>query len=170
MLIVHKIEIKPNKAQERLLRQSCGTARFAYNWALAEWKKQYVVGLKPSAMALKKQFNAIKRDQFPWTGDVCKDAANTGFENIDKAFKNFFRKTAKYPRFKKKGKRDSFYISNDKFYVEGKKIHIPRMGKVKLTEIPRFTGKIMNGTVSRTAHKWFISIVFDVQDAIFTQC
>ncbi len=170
MVISHKIEIKPNKTQERLLKQSCGTARFVYNWALDEWQKQYGVGLRPSAMALKKQFNAIKKDQFPWASDVCRDASNTGFENLDKAFKNFFRKTAKYPRFKKKGKRDSFQVANDKFYVKGLRVHLPRMGKVKLTEIPRFTGKIMNGTVSRTAHKWFISITFDVQDAIFTQC
>lgn len=120
-------------------------------------------------MALKKQFNAIKKEQFPWTGDVCRDAANTGFENIDKAFKNFFRKTAKFPRFKKKGRRDSFQVANDKFYVEGAKLHLPRIGKVKLTEAPRFTGKIMSGAVSRTAHKWFISIAFDVQDSIFTK-
>ena len=79
MFIVHKIEFKPNKTQEKLLRQSCGTARFTYNWALAEWQKQYEVGIKPSAMALKKQFNAIKKDQFPWTSDVCRDASNTGF-------------------------------------------------------------------------------------------
>lgn len=170
MMLVHKIEIKPTKKQESLLRQSCGTARFTYNWSLNEWQKQYEAGLKPSAMSLKKQFNALKKEQFPWTSDVCRDASNTGFENIDKAFKNFFKKTAKYPRFKKKGKRDSFHVANDKFYVEGKKLHLPRMGKVKIAEEPRFTGKIMRGTVSRTAHKWFISIAFDVQDTSFPRC
>lgn len=71
MHIGHKIEIKPTKIQERLLRQSCGTARFTYNWALAEWQKQYEAGLKPSGMALKKQFNAIKKDQFPWICPCC---------------------------------------------------------------------------------------------------
>lgn len=170
MHIAHKIEIKPTKIQESLLRQSCGTARFTYNWALAEWKRQYEAGLKPSSMSLKKQFNAIKKEQFHWTGDVCRDASNTGFQNIDKAFKNFFRKTSKFPQFKKKGQRDSFQVDNDRFYVENKRIHLPRIGKVKLTEEPRFTGKTMSGTVSRTAHKWFISITFDVQDSIFTKC
>src|SRR4030066_2607460 len=125
MHIAHKIEIKPTKRQEVLLRQSCGTARFTYNWALAEWKKQYEAWLKPSGMALKKQFNALKKEQFPWTGDVCRDAANTGFENIDKAFKSFFKKTTKFPVFKKKGKKDSFLLANDKFYVENGRVHLP---------------------------------------------
>lgn len=105
MNIAHKIEIKPTTKQESLLRQSCGTARFTYNWAPNEWKRQYEVGSKPSAMSLKKQFNAIKKEQFSWTSDVCRNASNTGFENIDKAFKNFFKNTAKFPKFKKKGSR-----------------------------------------------------------------
>ena len=37
----HKIALDPNNKQATHLSKACGTARFAYNWALAEWTKQY---------------------------------------------------------------------------------------------------------------------------------
>ena len=41
MLLAHKIELKPNNKQATYFAKGCGLARFAYNWALSEWKKQY---------------------------------------------------------------------------------------------------------------------------------
>ena len=41
MLIAHKITLKPNNVQATYFARASGTARFAYNWALAEWTKQY---------------------------------------------------------------------------------------------------------------------------------
>lgn len=35
------IELKPNNKQATYFKKACGVARFAYNWALAEWQKQY---------------------------------------------------------------------------------------------------------------------------------
>ena len=57
----HKIELSLNNVQIGYLKQACGVARFSYNWALAEWKKQYEQGLKPNSMSLKKEFNSIKK-------------------------------------------------------------------------------------------------------------
>lgn len=33
------IELNPNNKQATYFKKACGVARFAYNWALAEWKK-----------------------------------------------------------------------------------------------------------------------------------
>ena len=38
VVLSHRIAIVPTAPQEVLLRQAVGVARFAYNWALAEWK------------------------------------------------------------------------------------------------------------------------------------
>jgi putative transposase len=51
----HRIALVPTAAQEVLLRQAVGVSRFAYNWALAEWKRQYQAGEKPSEAALRRQ-------------------------------------------------------------------------------------------------------------------
>ena len=66
MLLVHKIALGPNNIQATHFARAAGTARFSYNWALAEWQRQYKAGEKPSEMKLRRQLNAIKRDQFPW--------------------------------------------------------------------------------------------------------
>ena len=72
MLTVHKIQLKPNKTQEEFFFQCAGVARFAYNWALAEWQRQYDAEEKPSEAKLRKQLNGIKREEFPWMLDVPK--------------------------------------------------------------------------------------------------
>ena len=41
MLIAHKIALDPTNAQATYFARACGTARVAYNWALAEWQRQY---------------------------------------------------------------------------------------------------------------------------------
>jgi len=154
----HKIELNPNNTQEGYFKKACGVARFTYNWALEEWRHQYEEGLKPSALELKKQFNAIKYEEFPWISEVLRDANSQPFTNLGRAFVNFFKGTGKYPVFKKRGIRDSFYIANDKFQLDGFKIKIPKLGWVRMREQLRFTGKILSATVSRIADKWFVAI------------
>ena len=75
MQIAHKIELKANNSQMTYFKKACGVARFAWNWGLAEWERQFKSGQKPWGMALKKQFNAIKEAEFPWTYEVTKYAS-----------------------------------------------------------------------------------------------
>ncbi len=161
MILAHKIRLDPTWEQELYFRKAAGTARFVYNWGLAEWQRQYQAGEKPTALNLKKTFNAIKRDQFPWVLEVTKCAPEGAFMNLDKAFKNFFSGRANYPKFKKKGKHDSFYLANDKFRVEGTRIRIPKLGWVKMREVLRFSGKIQSAIVSCAAGKWSVSLAVE---------
>ncbi len=80
----HIIELNPNNKQATYFNKACGVARLSYNWALAEWQKQYQadkdyrdecqkLGImvdesklnKPTQGKLRKQLNAIKREQIP---------------------------------------------------------------------------------------------------------
>jgi len=164
VILAHKIQLKPSKEQEQMLSQAVGCSRFAYNWGLSEWNRQYQAGEKPSASKLIKKFNTIKRQEFPWIYDSPKDANQKPFLNLQKAFDNFFKKKTKYPKFKKKWSNDTFYVSNDKFYVNANIIRLPVIGKLQLQEQLRFSGKIMSGVVSRKANKWFISITVEMKD------
>jgi putative transposase len=47
MLRAHKIALDPNMAQRTYFARASETARFAWNWALGEWKDQYKAGGKP---------------------------------------------------------------------------------------------------------------------------
>lgn len=170
MIIAHKIALDPNNVQATYFARAAGTARFAYNWALAEWKRQYEAWKldnslpKPSQAALRRQLNAIKREQFPWMLEVTKNAPQMAIIQLGDAFKNFFAGRSRYPQFRKKGVHDRFTLTNDQFSIDGSRIRIPNLGWVRMCEPLRFTGKIMSATVSRVADCWFVSITVDTQN------
>lgn len=77
----HKIRLDPTAAQAQHFRCACGCARRAYNWALARTKEMLDAGEKPTDAVLKKEFNCIKRKQFPWQLEVTKCAAEGALAN-----------------------------------------------------------------------------------------
>ncbi len=173
MQLTHKIRLYPTPQQVEYFKKACGTARFVWNWALAEWNRQYAAGLRPNAMALKKRFNAIKYQAFPWLKDIHQDAHARPFTYLDKAWSQFFQdiqagKAAHPPRFKKKERcRDSFCVANDKFRLHGSTIRLPKVGEVQMAEALRFVGKVLGATVSRTADQWYVAIQVEVKDKDF---
>jgi putative transposase len=170
MLISHKIALDPNNVQRSYFVRAAGVSRFSYNWALAEWQRQYEAHKvdsslpKPSEAALRRQINDIKREQFPWMLEVTKNAPQMAIIQLGAAFKNFFAGRAKYPKFRKKGQHDRFSLTNDKFTVDGCRIRIPKLGWVRMRESLRFEGKIMSATISRVADRWFVSITVDTEN------
>jgi putative transposase len=165
MILAHKIALDPNKEQRTYFAKATGTARFAWNWALAEWQRQYKAGDKPNEMMLRRQLNAVKRDQFPWMLEVSKTAPQQAIKNLGMAFKRFFDHTAKYPRFKRKGMHDSFRADNGAETVrfEDKRIRLPVIGWVRMREPLRFVGKLRSVTVSRVADRWFASVSIEIE-------
>lgn len=175
--IAHKIELKPNNKQKTYFRKAFGCARLAYNWGLAEWQRQYKEGGKPSAYALRKKFNAIKKEEFPFVYEVTKCAVSNPFSDLQDAFTRFFKKQNKYPQFKKKKDNEgSFCIDNDRVrlsYVNTNSksfkkmshnekckhqyLKVPNLGCVKMTECVRFNGKINNVVISQRGDKFYAS-------------
>jgi putative transposase len=170
MLIAHRIALDPNNVQATYFAKAAGAARKAYNWALEQWQKQYEAHKgnpalpKPNEMALRRQLNAIKREQFPWMLEVTKCAPQMAIMQLGQAFKNFFAGRARFPQFRKKGRDDRFTPTNDQFDIDGCRMRIPNLGWVRMRESLRFTGKIMSATISRVADRWFVSITVDTPD------
>jgi putative transposase len=154
----------PNKVEATHLSKACGVARFAYNWALAEWRRLYALGEKVSEGDLRKKLNGIKRQSFPWMLEVTKCAPQMAIKDLGMAFKNFFEGWAGRPQFKKKGRHESFRISNDQFAIKGQKIRIPNLGWVRLAEPLRLEGKVLGATVSRRADQWFVAVQVEMPD------
>ena len=168
-MLAHKIRLDLSNKQTTYMKKACGISRKAWNWGLAQWADQYKQGLKPSGMALKKEFNTIKKTEFPYMYEVTKYAAQQPFIQLQTAWNKYFnylksKKGPKVgrPKFKKKGKCfDSFYIGGDQIIIKNKTVKIPNLGYVKLTEEVRFQGKILSATISRQADHWFISFVIE---------
>ena len=167
----HKIKLNPSPEQEQWLRQACGVARFCFNWGLAEWKRQYETGEKPSAYKLKKQFNAIRREQFPWSYKVTKCSVDTGFRNLDVAFCNFFRRCKNgdakkgYPRFKSKRRsRKSFRVDGSRVRLDRHWLKLEKLDEpLNMAEALRFDGEIKSVTISEDAGHWYAAVNVEVE-------
>ena len=167
MIKAHKIRLHPTEEQKGYFAKAAGTARFVWNWALAEWNRQYEAGEKPTALKLKKQFNEIRREQFPWTWEVTKNASDQPFLDLGKAFTAFFEGKARRPRFKsKKRSKPSFYLANDQMELKDHHVWIPKLGWVNLAENLRFKGKVTGARITKIADWWFISITVEVADRL----
>ncbi|MBF7682654.1 transposase [Acinetobacter sp. B5B] len=171
----------PNNKQATYFAQASGVARLAYNWALAEWQKQYQQDKDyrelckyydcmpedrflnhPHEAKLRKQLNATKRIQYPFMLDVTKCAPQLAIKQLGDAFKRFFKGEAKYPQFRKKGIQDRFSLSNDQFSIHDKKIRIPNLGWVRMAEKLRYNGKILSAKIFKQGNQWFASIAVEL--------
>ena len=172
MFMAHRIELDPNNSQATYLARAAGVARFAYNWGLENWGKQFAAWKadsnlpKPNEGALRCQLNAIKDEQYPWMREVTKNAPQMALIQLGRAFDNFFKGRARYPTFRRKGRDDRFTLTNDQFCVEGKRIRIPKLGWVRMRETLRLTGRIISASILRHAERWYASITVDIADPI----
>ena len=175
MILGHTIALDPTFAQEAHFRRACGVARYAYNWALAEWKRQYEAKEKPSASKIKAAWNE-HRKSLPWTFEVSKCVSGQAVMDLGTAFTNFFRDVKKpkrqrrfrHPRFKSKRQDNGFALWNDQFEIEGDRIRVPRLGWVRMREPLRFSGKIMGARITRIGTRWCVSVQVDT--AVVKDC
>jgi putative transposase len=177
----HRIRLEPTRGQDEYFRRACGVARFAYNWALAEWRRQFATGGLPSEAALRRRLNGIKAESYPWMLEVTKCAPQQAIKHLGRAYENFFDdlrryrrgelpwKRVRFPRFKRKGQHDRFRADNGPsdgtshaVAVAGKRVKLPRCGWVRMREALRFEGRILSVVVSREADHWFASFTIEV--------
>jgi len=173
MYRAHTIALDPTNVQATMFARTVGTARFAYNWALARWNEIYQVSLadpqspKPNRFVLNKELNAIKRTAFPWMLDVSKCASETAITDLDTAFQNFFAKRARYPTFKHKGVQDSARITVGNFSIDGRRIRLPKIGWVRMREELRWPdAKLVSVTVRRHRGRWFAAVCCELPDPV----
>lgn len=125
MFKTYKVMLKPNNKQLTKLFQYANTARFAYNWAIAKQQENYKNGGKfiPDT-ELRKQFTQLKKtDEYKWLNEISNNVAKQAIKDACNAYKNFFKGSAKYPKFKtKKKSKPSFY--QDPIKIKFTKTHV----------------------------------------------
>ena len=145
-----------------MLAKTAGTVRYCYNWGLAKWNEMYENGESCSTGSLSRLWTAERPE---WSKEVSRGSQTQAFISLGAAFAAFFKRRARHPVFHKKGRRDSFYVANDKGWLKGEmRIHLPNIGDVRMAEKLRFDGKIQRFVVSKVADKWYVSITVEMAD------
>ena len=169
----HVIRMYPTMDQETQLRKTAGTSRYAYNWALAKWKEMHkaVVDGESTERPSTVKLSAIWTKERPeWSKETNRSSQTQAIMNVGKAFQNLWRGIGKYPQFHKKGRKESFYVNNSHAWVKGSLISLPNIGRVRLAEPLRYSGKVMSYTVSTYAGQWYVAVAVETLDDVRPHC
>lgn len=160
MIIAKKVRIKPTPEQEQKLWQSVGTARFVYNWTLNRQEENYKNGGKfISDNELRKEITQLKKGELSWLNQVSNNVAKQAVKDCCVAYKNFFTKKAKKPRFKSRKKtKPSFYNDNVKLKVKKNFVLIEKVGWIKTNEQIPMNTKYTNPRISHDGKYWYLSV------------
>lgn len=159
-----KCRLYPTKEQEVLLEKTLGCCRFAYNDALAHRIEQYKKGVKISSYDLMKRLTLQKTEK-EWLKEVDSVALQQSLLDLDSAYKKFFKEKKGFPKFHKKGIKDSFRTLSVKKETRHF-IKLPKIGKIRLSEPLKRKLNIHNATISKKARKYYVSLLVDYKPPI----
>ena len=168
-----KYRIYPTESQKQMMEQTFGNVRFVYNHFLnmrsEEWKqsKKTVSYNKTSSLLT----DLKKEEEYSWLNLSDSMALQESLRDLDRAFQNFFRKNSDYPVFHSKHEKQSYRTrnQNNNIRIEGNRIILPKIGKVKIKLSRQIQGRILNATISKTkTNKYFVSLCCEYEEELKT--
>ena len=165
-----KYRIFPTEPQKELIAKHIGHSRFVFNLAL-ETKNAAYIGAKHnySAFDLVKQLPELKKE-LPWLKEVNSQSLQQAIQNMDIAFKKFFKGDG-FPKFKSKRKGKQSFSIPQNVIVENDLLIIPKFKEgIKMSLHRPTNGTIKSATISVTpTGKYFVSILCDTNTEIPTK-
>ena len=143
------------------MAQHAGYARVAYNFVLSSFQSGQKQDQWRSHMDIKREFNAVKRDLFPWCSDLSQNASKNAIHHFGDALARWKKGQNQFPVRKKRSGKCSYQADNGAGTVEvyKKRIHLPKIGWVRMREELRYTGEITRVAISRKNDKWYASLL-----------
>ena len=168
MLRAIKYELNPTNTQKEQIKKTCGCCRLVYNTMLDRKISAYKEsGVTISAIELINQLPQLK-SELTFLKDAPSQSLQQAIRNLDSAYTNFFKGGSGFPKFKKKGVKDSFRIpiacvlDYDNWTVKVAKIGIVKFFKGHNKQI---NGRIKSYTISHTStDRYFISVLYETED------
>ena len=155
-----KFEIMPNGNQIRRIKQFCGCSRFVFNRALA-WQNEQYEQDNSFKFSYTKIANLLPqwKKELVWLKECHSQVLQQSLKDLENAFKNFFQQRSDFPKFKKKGVKESFrFPQGCKLEQQNSRIWLPKIGWVRYRNSREVIGEIKNVTVSQKCGRFFVSI------------
>ena len=145
------------------MRRFAGSCCFVFNKALALHKERYERGEKKLGYAALCKLLTEWRGSMDtaWLANAPVHPLQQTLKDLERAYSNFFAKRAAFPRFKKKGQRDSFRYPDAKqikLDQANSRLFLPKLGWLRYRNSREALGTVKNVTVSQSCGKWFVSI------------
>ena len=159
-LRTQKLQLNPNNKEATLMSQHAGYARVAFNFALSSFKAGLDNNEWRSHIDIKREFNAVKRDEFPWCSELSQNASKNAIHNLGDAVTCWKKGRNRFPVYKHRSGKCSYQADNGQGTVDvsKKRLNLPKIGWIRMREDLRYTGEITQVVVSKHNNKWFASI------------
>ena len=166
-----KYRIYPTESQKQMIEQTFGNVRFVYNHFLnmrsEEWKNDHKsIGYNKTSSLLT---DLKKMDEYAWLSLSDSMALQESLRDLDRAFQNFFKKNNDYPVLHSKHDKQSCRTrnQNNSIRIEGNRLILPKIGKVKIKLSRQIQGRILNATISRTkTNRYFVSLCCEYEEDV----
>ena len=163
----YKFRIYPNAVQATQIQKTFGCCRYVWNHYLNLRQSLYEGDKKGLSCNKCLQDLTQLKKSLPWLSAVDSTALQAAIQNLDMAFKNFFRRVKNgekpgYPKFKKKRDHRKSYKSKcvgTNIKVFDGYVQLPKLGLVKCRVSKQVQGRILSATVSQNpSGKYFVSL------------
>ena len=172
-----EIRLYPSKEQRVLIDRTLGCSRFVYNHVLAikkELWEDYKLSFNPNLKSFKEEWKFLTKVPSQALANSYMDCL-TAYDNFFNSIKKKTKQDAKYPKFHKKGQKDSFRIAATKtskgydIRIEDKEhIKVPKLGSVKFKNYNNTDWSqihIYNITIKKTpSNKYFASLCVEIEE------
>ena len=165
MYKAYKFRLYPDENQKTLINKNTGCARLIYNLLLFDRKAYY----KECGGMLKREVSYYKAlPEYAFLKEADSLALANAKLHLEAAYKNFFAARAGFPKFRIKGKDDSYTTNNQKgsIRISGRSIRLPKIEFIRMKqhrEIPECEA-IKSCTVSKKAGRYYVSILVECED------
>lgn len=159
ILKAYKVRLYPNEDQQIFFAKSFGCSRFIWNKMLGDKIEHY----KTTKTTLNNTPAQYKKE-FEWLKEVDSLALANVQQNLRAAYNTFFKQGTGFPKFKKKGVKDSYTTNNQKgtVAITANTVKLPKIGHINAKFPNKINGLIKSATISRTpSGKYFVSLLVE---------
>lgn len=154
--------MKPNAMQREALARMAGARRYVWNWALAQCKAHYLnTGKSLPAAELSTRLTALKQQpETAWLQEVDSQAMQQALADLQRAYRNFFEKRARFPRFKSRKRDQARFRIPQRVKVADGRVYVPKLGSVGIRQSQPVDGTTQSATFKRdAAGNWDVTLV-----------
>ncbi len=165
----YKFRLEPTDKQAKALSYIAGSCRFVYNHFLNIQKSLYeerkATGDKNIKFLNRNKMSSMltqlkQEEETKWLKNSIAQSLQQTVMDLDDAIINWLQRKKGFPRFKKKGVRDSFRIPvPPKLDDRTNKVYVPKIGWIKFRKSRDIKGITRSFTISRDGEHWYISIL-----------
>ena len=165
-----KFQISASKAVQTKFEQTLNLCCELYNSALQERREAWEinrVSINFHSQAIQLPFIKIDR---PELENIYSQVLQDTLRRLSKAFDSFFRRVKQgdakvgFPRFKSASRYDSFCYVQSGFKIVGDRLHLSKIGSVRIKLHRPIEGVIKTCTIKREVSGWFVVFACETEN------